>query len=79
MKRDLFAIDTEIEEALAETRRRAERVRTGRVYLELHRLAGTTVDFRVTEDRATEDDIRRLMQRPPHPRAGQETSRGRRR
>ena len=65
MKRDLFTVDTEIEEALAETRRRAERVRTGRVYLELHRLAGTTVDYRVTEDRTTEREIERVMQEKP--------------
>ena len=78
MKRDLFTVDTEIEQALAETRRRAERVRTGRVYLELHRLAGTTVDYRVTEDRTTERDIERLMKTPPYPRGGQETARRRR-
>ena len=65
MKRDLFAVDTEIEQALAETRRRAERVRTGRVYLELHRLAGTTVDYRVTEDRTTEREVERIMQERP--------------
>lgn len=78
MKRDLFAIDTEIEEALTETRRRAERVRTGRVYLELHRLAGLTVDYRVSEDRTTEREIERLMQTHPYPRGGQETARRRR-
>lgn len=66
--RDLFDVDVELEESFEEIRRRVRRIRTGRVFLELHRLDGVTVEHRVLEDRTTERDLERLMQQPPQPR-----------
>lgn len=63
--RDLLDVDLELEEALDDVRRRARRMTTGRLYLELHRLGGVTVEHRIREDRTTERDVERVMQEPP--------------
>lgn len=71
--RDLFAVDVGLEEAFDEVRRRARRIPTGRIFVELHRLYGVTVEHRVDEDRQTEQDIERIMQEPPQPPAASAT------
>lgn len=64
---DPYQVDVQLEEAFEETRRRVRRVPTGRVFLELHRLLGVTVEHRVDEDRITEQELERLMREPPQP------------
>ena len=71
--RDLFQVDVELEQAFEEARRRARRVPTGRIFLEIHRLGDTTVEYRIHEDRSTERDIERVMQEPPQARAAAAT------
>lgn len=58
-------IDPALEAALADTRRRAEWLRTGRVTLEVHLLAGMVIEHRTTWDRATEWEVRRMMEERP--------------
>ena len=58
-------LDPALELALADVRRRAQWVRTGRVYLELHKLAGVVVEHRVVEDGMTEREVERVMQERP--------------
>lgn len=65
MTRDLFAVDPELETALDEVRRRVRRVMTGRLFIEIHRLQGATVECRIREDRTTEREIERIMREPP--------------
>lgn len=58
-------IDPALEQALTDTRRRAEWLRTGRVTLELHLLAGMVVEHRVDTERTTEREVERMMQERP--------------
>jgi hypothetical protein len=58
-------LDPALETALSDTRRRAEWLRTGRVYLELHKLAGQVIEHRVTEEHTTEREVERVMQEKP--------------
>jgi hypothetical protein len=58
-------LDPALEQALTDTRRRAEWLRTGRVTLELHLLGGYVIEHRTTWDRATEREVRRVMEEQP--------------
>lgn len=70
MKRDLFEVDTEREEAMREIGRRADRLHTGRLFVEVHKLGGRVVEYRIREDRTTEREVERIMQEPPQQPAG---------
>jgi hypothetical protein len=59
--RDLFAVDPELEEALEACRRRVKRLGGGRVFVELHVLAGRVIEYRLSQSSETERDIERLM------------------
>jgi hypothetical protein len=59
------AIDPALELALSDTRRRAEWLRTGRVTLELHLLAGYVIEHRIGTERTTEREVERVMQERP--------------
>ena len=78
MKRNLYTVDADLELALQETRRRAERVRTGRVWLELHLLAGMLAEYRIEESRSTEREVARVMEEPPVVRLGKTHDHGKR-
>lgn len=58
-------LDPALELALSDARRRAEWLRTGRVTLELHLLGGYVIEHRTTWDRATEREVRRVMEEQP--------------
>lgn len=58
-------LDPALEQALTDTRRRAEWLRTGRVTLELHLLAGMVVEHHVDTERTTEREVERMMQERP--------------
>jgi hypothetical protein len=58
-------LDPALELALSDASRRAEWLRTGRVTLELHLLAGYVIEHRTTWDRATEREVRRVMEERP--------------
>jgi hypothetical protein len=60
-----MTLDPALELALSDTRRRAEWLRTGRVTLELHLLGGYVIEHRTTWDRATEWEVRRVMEETP--------------
>jgi hypothetical protein len=60
-----MTLDPALELALTDTRRRAEWLRTGRVTLELHLLGGYVIEHRTTWDRATEREVRRVMEEQP--------------
>lgn len=60
-----MTLDPALEHALTDTRRRAEWLRTGRVTLELHLLAGCVIEHRIVADRATEREVERVMQERP--------------
>lgn len=64
-RRDLTTLDPALELALSDARRRAEWLRTGRVTLELHLLGGYVIEHRTTWDRATEREVRRVMEEQP--------------
>ena len=58
-------LDPVLETALSDLRRRAAWTRTGRVYLELHKLAGEVIEHRVTEERMTEREVEMVMREMP--------------
>jgi hypothetical protein len=44
---------------------RLQRLRTGRLFVELHVLGGYVIDCRITENRTTEREVRRVMEETP--------------
>lgn len=59
------ALDPALEIALSDLRRRSAWLRTGRVYLELHKLAGEVIEHRVTEECMTEREVEMVMREMP--------------
>ncbi len=71
--------DPELCQAIGELKAAVSATPTGRVFVEIHTLAGAVVEHRLRRDRCTEEEIRRLMSQRPCPReARMETARRRR-